>query len=55
MDREILEVMIETIMELDQAIQARASGKREAEITLVSSGFRIVQVESDEEALMWNR
>jgi hypothetical protein len=52
---EIIESMMETIAELEQGITACPSGKRDLEITLVSSGMSIVQVETDEEALVWNR
>lgn len=50
---EIVELMAETIIELEQGIQARPTSRREREITLQSSGFRIVQVETAEEALVW--
>lgn len=48
---EIIEAMMDTISECENAIQARPSSKKERELTLASSGFRIVQVETDEEAL----
>jgi len=50
---EIIESMMETIVECEQAIKARPSSKRDYELTLVSSGMKIVQVETDEEALFW--
>lgn len=50
---EIVEVMAGTIAECEQAIKARPSSKRDYELTLVSSGMDIVQVETDEEALVW--
>lgn len=50
---EIIEIMMETIAECEAAIDARPSSKRDVEITLVSNGFRIAQVETDEEALAW--
>lgn len=52
---EIIEIMMETIAECDAVIQSQANRKRDVEITLISSGFRIVQVETDEEALAWVR
>lgn len=50
---EIVESMMETIAECEQAIKARPSSKRDYELTLVSSGMNIVQVETDEQALAW--
>jgi hypothetical protein len=50
---EILELIQETIAECEEAIKARPSSKREFEISLVSSGMEIVQVETDEQALLW--
>jgi len=50
---EIVESMMETIAECEQAIKSRPSSKRDFEMTLVSSGMKIVQVETDEEALVW--
>lgn len=50
---EIVELMAETIIELEQGIQARPTSRKEREITLESSGFSIVQVETDQEALAW--
>ena len=50
---EIIEVMQETIAEREEAIKARPSSKREFELTLVSSGMDIVQVETPEQALYW--
>ena len=51
---EIIESMMETIAECEAAIKARPMAKRDRELTLVSSGFSIVQVETDEEALVWS-
>lgn len=48
---EIIASMMETIAECEDAIQARPTSKREKELTLVSSGFHVVQVNTDEEAL----
>lgn len=48
---EIIASMMETISECENAIQARPAAKRDRELTLVSSGFRITQVETEEEAL----
>ena len=48
---EIIESMMETIAQCEEAIKARPMAKRDYELTLVSSGFKIVQIESDEEAL----
>lgn len=48
---EIVELMAETIIELECGIQARPTSRREREITLQSSGMSIVQVATDEEAL----
>lgn len=42
---EILEVIAETIMECESAIEASPKAKRDRELTLVSSGFRIIQIE----------
>lgn len=53
--QEILELMLETIAECEAAIDARPLSRKDREITLVSSGYRIVQVETDEEALVWTR
>ena len=50
---EILELIQEEIAEREQAIKARPSSKREYELTLVSSGMDIVQVETPEQALYW--
>ena len=50
---EIIEVMQKTIAERQEAIKARPSSKREFELTLVSSGMDIVQVETPEQALYW--
>ena len=50
---EIIEVMQETIAEREEAIKARPSSKREFELTLVSSGMDIVQVETPEQTLYW--
>lgn len=50
---EIIESMMETIAECEQAIKARPSSKRDYELTLVSSGMEIVQVETDEQARYW--
>ena len=52
---EIVESMMETIAECEAGIKARPMAKRDMELTLVSSGFQIVQVETDEEALAWVR
>ena len=53
MDSEdIVALMMETIIELEADIQARPSGRRDRELTLQSSGFQIVQVETQEEALL---
>ena len=50
---EILELIQEEIAERETVIMARPSSKREFEISLVSSGMNIVQVETDQEALAW--
>mgnify|MGYP001613853051 FL=1 len=50
---EIIESMMETIMECEAAIKARPMAKRDMELTLVSSGFQIVQVNTEEQALFW--
>jgi hypothetical protein len=50
---EIVESMMETIAECEQAIKARPSSKRDFEMTLVSSGMRIVEVQDDQQALFW--
>lgn len=50
---EILEVMQETIAERVEAISARPAGKREFEVSLVSSGMEIVEPKNEREALFW--
>lgn len=50
---QIIEVMQETIAEREEAIKARPSSKREFELSRVSSGMDIVQVETPEQALYW--
>lgn len=49
--KEIIESMMETIAECEQGIKARPSSRRDYELTLVSSGMNIVQVETDEQAM----
>ena len=51
---EILELIQETIAEREADIMARPSSKREFELTLVSSGMNIVEVQTEEQALAWN-
>lgn len=48
---EIVESIMETIAECEAGIKARPSSKRDYELTLVSSGMNIVQVETDEQAI----
>lgn len=43
--KEIIEVMMETIAEREDAINANPKAKRDRELTLVSSGFRIIETE----------
>jgi hypothetical protein len=42
---EIIESMMETIAECEQAIKARPSSRRDFELTLVSIGMQIIEVE----------
>lgn len=51
---EIIESMMETIAECEAAIKARPMAGQSYELTLVSSGFQIKQVETEEEALAWS-
>lgn len=41
----IMEMMMETIMEQELAIQASPRSKRDYELTLVSSGMQIIEIE----------
>ena len=45
---EILEVIAETIMECEAAIEASPRARRDRELTLVSSGFRIAEIPNDQ-------
>ncbi len=46
---EIVELMMETIIELEDAIVARPSGRREREASLVATGFQVLEIEPEEE------
>lgn len=50
---EIIELMQETIAEREEAIKARPSSRREFELSLISSGMNIVEVQNDQQALFW--
>jgi hypothetical protein len=47
---EIIESMMETIAECEAAIQCRPTSKRAYELTLVSSGMEIIEVNLEKEA-----
>lgn len=50
---EIIDDMLDTIAVCEQAIKARPSSRRDFELTLVSSGMEIVEIQNEQQALAW--
>ena len=44
---DIVELMMETIIELEDAIVARPSGRREKEAQFAFDGFQIIEIEEE--------